>query len=239
MPTNTTQNSPASAPRSRARWAISVARRSCGRPPQENSGSFWPRTRLFIRSMVEIAGLDEVARQGARGRVDRQAVDAHRVRRRPPAGRRRAAGRRCRTRGPACPGPTPNMQRLGCRCACACRRGRARWWTPAPRSPCCRRPARRRARPVPSRPRRSPRRPSFRPRRPRAARTAAVPRCGARRRTVSRQLHGRPPLFQLGEGVVDLGAAPSACRRSGRPRRIPRRAAAACAVSAARRSCPA
>src|SRR5664279_5508379 len=38
--------------RSRAWLAISTARRSCGRPPPENSGSFWPRTRLFIRSSV-------------------------------------------------------------------------------------------------------------------------------------------------------------------------------------------
>src|SRR5450755_959660 len=38
--------------RRRAWLAISTARRSCGRPPPENSGSFWPRTRLFIRSSV-------------------------------------------------------------------------------------------------------------------------------------------------------------------------------------------
>ena len=38
--------------RSRAFWAISTAMRSCGRPPPEKSGSFWPRTRLFIRSIA-------------------------------------------------------------------------------------------------------------------------------------------------------------------------------------------
>ena len=66
------------APRRRAAArgsAISTASRSCGSPPPENSGSFWPRTRLFIRSSVVIAGLDEVARHRARDRIDRQSVD--------------------------------------------------------------------------------------------------------------------------------------------------------------------
>ena len=61
--------------RSRAWPAISTASRSCGSPPPEKSGSFCPRTRLFIRSSVVIAGLDEVARHRPRDRIDRQAVD--------------------------------------------------------------------------------------------------------------------------------------------------------------------
>src|SRR5271157_4634103 len=52
MPTNTMAKAPALSRRSRAFWAISEASRSCGRPPAENRGSFWPRTRLFIRSMA-------------------------------------------------------------------------------------------------------------------------------------------------------------------------------------------
>ena len=38
--------------RSRAWLAISTASRSCGSPPPLKMGSFWPRTRLFIRSSV-------------------------------------------------------------------------------------------------------------------------------------------------------------------------------------------
>ena len=58
MPANTIAKSPAAgaaapaAGRRRAWPAISTASRSCGSPPPENSGSFCPRTRLFIRSSV-------------------------------------------------------------------------------------------------------------------------------------------------------------------------------------------
>ena len=54
MPANTIAKSPPLPCRSRAWLAISTASRSCGNPPPEKSGSFWPRTRLFIRSSVVI-----------------------------------------------------------------------------------------------------------------------------------------------------------------------------------------
>ena len=66
----------APAPRSRAWRAISTARRSCGRPPPEKIGSFWPRTRLFMRSSVVTPVSMKSRGHGARHRVDRQAVDA-------------------------------------------------------------------------------------------------------------------------------------------------------------------
>ena len=75
IPAKTIAKSPPSPCRSRAWLAISTASRSCGSPPPEKSGSFWPRTRLFIRSSVVIAGLDEVTRHRPRDRIDRQPVD--------------------------------------------------------------------------------------------------------------------------------------------------------------------
>ena len=53
MPTKTMAKVSSPARRSRAFCAISLAMRSCGSPPLENSGSFWPRTRLFMRSIAE------------------------------------------------------------------------------------------------------------------------------------------------------------------------------------------
>ena len=66
--------------RSRAWLAISTASRSCGRPPPEKIGSFWPRTRLFIRSSVVTPVSMKSRGTGARHRIDRQAFDAMRSR---------------------------------------------------------------------------------------------------------------------------------------------------------------
>ena len=54
MPANTIAKSPAArpSPGRRALQAMSTAMRSWGSPPPEKRGSFWPRTRLFMRSMA-------------------------------------------------------------------------------------------------------------------------------------------------------------------------------------------
>ena len=103
----------AAAPRSRAWRAISTARRSCGRPPPEKIGSFWPRTRLFIRSSVVTPVSMKSRGTRARHRVDRQAVDAAACSRagdRRPAVDHLADAVEHAARGS--PGPRPKRQRL-------------------------------------------------------------------------------------------------------------------------------
>ncbi len=80
-------------------------------PPAENSGSFWPRTRLFIRSMAVTPVSMKSSRQIALGRIDRHAVDAHALARRH---RRTAVGRFADTVKDAAKqaGPNREMQRL-------------------------------------------------------------------------------------------------------------------------------
>ena len=54
---------------------ICAASLLCGRPLPEKIGSFCPRMRVFIPSMQEMPGLDEVLGIGARVRIDGHAVD--------------------------------------------------------------------------------------------------------------------------------------------------------------------
>ena len=77
MPTNTIAKAPAASrlqPRVLARFRT-PAGRAAGRRP-ENSGSFWPRTRLFMRS-IAVTPVSMKSRGSARcRRVHRAAVDA-------------------------------------------------------------------------------------------------------------------------------------------------------------------
>ena len=54
MAAKTTAKLPASSPSTRACRAIWAARAAWGRPEPEKMGSFWPRTRVFRPSMVEM-----------------------------------------------------------------------------------------------------------------------------------------------------------------------------------------
>ena len=100
-------------PRSRARWAISAASRSCGKPPAENSGSFCPRTRLFITSMVAMP-----VSMKSRGRARQAGLMASpsiRLRASAGTGGPPSSGRPTlsKTRPSRC-GPTPNSKGSGC-----------------------------------------------------------------------------------------------------------------------------
>ncbi len=211
--------------RAGARAARSARRagRAAGRSP-EKSGSFWPRTRLFITSMVAMpVSMKSRGRARARG-IDRDSRRCASVRVPRRAGRRRSAGRRCRRRVPA--GPDRRRTRAARDASGrACPRARGRVSIRAPRSPSSSRRSRRRGRGAACRPGQALRPPSCRPDAhdpSHEEQRAGDPGHGVREVRAA-ALHGGPrvPLARSRTSIVaSTGAA--AARR---PRRSPPRGA--------------